>query len=61
MFRKYCNNSEYKVSEFSCSTHPHNYSIQLLAETGILGFFLFVSFYLFLLLNFINLIFEKKK
>jgi len=57
MFRKYCNNSEYKISEVSCSTHPHNYSIQLLAETGILGFVIFICFYFFFLLNFINLIF----
>ena len=31
MYRKFCNKSEYKVSKYSCSTHPHNYSIQLLA------------------------------
>ena len=60
MFRKYCNNDEYKISEFSCSTHPHNYSIQLLAETGILGFVVFILFYFFLCFNFIKLIFEKK-
>ena len=32
MFRKYCDDGEYKISEYSCSTHPHNYSIQILAE-----------------------------
>ena len=36
MFRKLCNENEYKISEHSCSTHPHNYSVQILAETGIL-------------------------
>jgi hypothetical protein len=29
---------EYKIDEFSCMTHPHNFYAQLLAETGIFGF-----------------------
>ena len=60
MFRKLCNKNEYKVSEDSCSTHPHNYSIQLLAETGILGFSFFILFYFFLLIDFIKLLLNKK-
>jgi hypothetical protein len=31
-----------------CNTHPHHFYIQLLAETGILGFFFLVIFYLFI-------------
>ena len=54
MFRKLCNKSEYKT-QFSCSTHPHNYSIQILAETGIFGFIFFLSFYFFLISDFIRL------
>ncbi len=37
-FRNFCSNEKYKVSSLSCSTHPHNTYIQLLAETGIIGF-----------------------
>ena len=29
---------KYEVDQFSCATHPHNYSLQLLAETGVIGF-----------------------
>ena len=60
MFRNFCNKPEYIVSEVSCSTHPHNYSIQLLAETGLLGFMVFFLFYLILLNNFGKLILQNK-
>jgi O-antigen ligase len=44
MFRIKCKNEKYAVGKWPCSTHPHNFYVQLLAETGIIGFsFLFVS------------------
>ena len=43
-FRKLCNLDKYNVNSNACSTHPHNLYLQLLAETGFIGFFfLFVS------------------
>ena len=46
-FRNFCNYEKYKVSIFSCSTHPHNSYIQVLSETGIIGFtfLIFTLFY----------------
>ena len=42
MFRIMCNDEKYAVGKYSCMTHPHNFYVQLLAETGIIGFlFLF--------------------
>ena len=51
-FRKFCNDGDYMVSNLSCSTHPHNFYIQLLSETGFVGlsFLLIVLFYFCLLI-----------
>jgi len=45
MFRVICKDDKYKVGAHSCDIHPHNFYVQLLAETGIIGFsFLFSCF-----------------
>ena len=45
MFRVLCKEEKYAVGITPCMTHPHNFYLQLLAETGIIGFsFLFSAF-----------------
>ena len=45
MFRKICSNEKYVTGFSPCMTHPHNFYVQLLAETGLIGFlFLFSAF-----------------
>ena len=45
MFRVICKDEKYAVGIMPCMTHPHNFYVQLLAETGIIGFsFLFSTF-----------------
>jgi O-antigen ligase len=45
MFRVICKNEKYATGDTPCMTHPHNFYVQLLAETGIIGFsFLFSAF-----------------
>lgn len=46
-FRKKCTTFA-KKSEFGCSTHPHSYIFQILAELGLIGalFYLFLYFYI---------------
>ncbi len=42
MFRVICKKEKYATGASPCMTHPHNFYVQLLAETGIVGFlFLF--------------------
>jgi O-antigen ligase len=62
-FRIECKNELYFINEKSCSTHPHNYYLQLLAETGLIGFFLiFIVFIISLVIIFLQLsIFKKIK
>ena len=46
MFRIICKEEKYATGVTPCMTHPHNFYIQLLAETGIVGttFVLFIFF-----------------
>jgi O-antigen ligase len=50
-FRYICDKYKPKVENEhnKCSTHPHNFAFQLLAETGLIGFLIYLYFYLFLL------------
>ena len=48
-FKKKCNDKSYLTGRFGCSSHPHNFYFQILAENGILGFILFLSLVLIIL------------
>ena len=50
------------LDDYSCSTHPHNTYLQLLAETGLIGFlFIFISFFMCLKILLQNFIFQISK
>ena len=65
MFRVICKDEKYAVGKNSCLTHPHNFYLQLLAETGIIGFlFLFsgLSYVLYVALRqFKSVLFKHKR
>ena len=64
MFRVECSNPKYQVSNDSCSTHPHNSYLQIIAETGIFNFLIFCSIFLFIVFkstyHLYSIIFKKK-
>ena len=41
--------SKFNLNIHSCSSHPHNYYFQILAELGILGLLIIFSFYFFII------------
>ena len=65
MFRVMCKDEKYAVGKNPCLTHPHNFYVQLLAETGIIGFlFLFsaLTYVLYTTLRqFKSIIFKQKR
>ena len=64
-FRIKCKEEKYNFSELTCSTHPHNTLLQLLSETGILGFICYSLVYIFLwyllIINTLKKIYYKKE
>ena len=65
MFRVICKDEKYATGIAPCMTHPHNFYVQLLAETGIIGFlFLFsaLSYVFFTALKQLkSIIFRQKR
>ena len=54
VFRIECKRSEYKSGPLSCNTHPHNTYLQLLAETGLIGFSIILCIFLIIIYNFVK-------
>ena len=53
MFRELCFYEIYNSGIHSCSTHPHNTYIQLLAETGLIGFIIIFLIFIYISYNII--------
>ena len=43
-FRSKCFTFEEKNKKYLCSTHPHNYHLEILHDTGIIGFLILLYF-----------------
>ena len=65
-FRFECKKKEYeKINSIEyknrCNTHPHNIYLEILSETGIFSFIIFVFFNIYILIKLIKNFFHKKK
>ena len=49
-FRFECKKPKYRYMDKSCNSHPHQFYIQILAELGITGFLLLLTFFLYIAL-----------
>lgn len=58
-FRIKCLEEKYKAYSDLCITHPHNTYVQLLSETGMVGFFLILFLLILLFLSSVKMIYHK--
>ena len=62
-YRYACKEENMSLSIYSCNSHPHNYYLQLLSETGFLGTLFLVFIYLMIVyrsvINFFKVLFKK--
>ena len=54
-FRVLCKDKKYSSGKNSCSTHPHNYYIQVLAECGLIGFLILLSVFVHFVFKYIKI------
>ena len=59
LFRFYCDKEKY-YNKHSCTTHPHNTLLQILAEIGIIGFIFYLTAIIYLLKIFYYLVIKNK-
>ena len=60
-FRIECNKEDYYVKNNSCSTHPHNFYLQLASETGIVGLAILIVIFLNSIYQILKKIFFKEE
>ena len=58
-FRHYCRSVKYDPPVGICSTHPHNFLIQIISETGLIGLIFYLSSLIFVILKLMKIYHSK--
>lgn len=58
-FRVKCKDIKYNFSKLTCSTHPHNFPLQILSETGIFSFLIYLILNIFVWYNLVKSVLAK--
>lgn len=58
-YRILCKDKKYYINRWSCSSHPHNYYFQLIAETGLIGLSILVIAYLGVIIKIFSIKFNN--
>ena len=59
LFRVKCHDQKYATGISSCHQHPHNFYVQLLAETGVVGFLFLAGLFFYFIYSSIKHIFHR--
>ena len=65
-YRNFCDNDKYNENVFpgwqykKCSTHPHSFYFEIISETGLIGFVIIVSFFIYSFFKFYKVLRLKK-
>ena len=59
-YRTLCHKNIEDKQNRKCSTHPHNYYLEILSELGLIGIILFTFILIFLIKNFIEIFLKNK-
>tara|TARA_B100000963_G_scaffold187057_1_gene162719 strand:- start:4223 stop:5533 length:1311 start_codon:yes stop_codon:yes gene_type:complete len=58
-YRYECRKEKYNISKYSCTSHPHNFYLQLLSEVGILGILIPLIILINIFMYFLKIFYEK--
>ena len=60
MYRKKCSDKKFFIEQSSCTTHPHNFLLQMLAEIGLFGSLFYLFIFFIILRTLLSLFYETK-